>query len=394
MKQILGLDISKSSVSCCLISKIPQDIKEFYYSYPFVSLNVNKEGIDKLLAFNADVAIVEPTGINYSQIWVHHLLSANTEIRYVDHAKLRYYRERHLELPNKDDDADALALAVYGVEHLDNPRKFIYTRTKEITELRALVLRLEHLNRIKTAIINRTRQDLAWQFPEVALVRSESRTQNPPLLWGWLAGERESIRYDNLLRSSVGLGITSTVTLHAKRLCNMHIEEYHIEVSIKQILTHSEYDIYIKVFNQFNFGLRIQSLLLTQIYPFDRFLEDNQPIIKHRKGRISGKLTTRHLSERRFLKTLGLAPTQEYSGDSKKSKVKGGSALAKKILWLWVFSGVEPKARRTSYFTQKLGKYLDEMKVGGKPVQLARSKTAALAAKLLFRALVKELCNS
>ena len=346
MKRILGLDVSKSSVSCCLISKIPQDIKEFYYSYPFVSLNANKDGIDKLLAFNADVAVIEPTGINYSRIWTSHLLSVGVEVRYVDHAKLRYYRERHLELPNKDDDADALALAVYGIEHFDNPRKFLYIRTKEITDLRALVLRLEHLKRIKTAIINRTRQDLSWQFPEVAFVRSDSKTQNPPLLWAWLAGERKSIKYDELLRSSIGLGLTSTVSLHAKRLCDLHLEEYHIEASIKQILTHSEYDLYINVFNQFNFGLRVQSLLLTQIYPFDRFLEDNQPIVKYRKGRNSGKLTARHLSERRFLKTLGLAPVQEYSGDSKKSKVKGGSALSKKMLWLWVFSGVEQKKRR------------------------------------------------
>ena len=104
-------------------------------------------------------------------------------------------------------------------------------------------------------------------------------------------------------------------------------------------------------------------------------------------------MTARHLSERRFLKTLGVAPTQEYSGDSKRSKVKGGSALSKKMLWLWIFTSVEPKLRRTSHITQRLGKYLDEMKIGGKPVQLARSKTAALAAKLLFRKLVKELCD-
>ena len=63
------------------------------------------------------------------------------------------------------------------------------------------------------------------------------------------------------------------------------------------------------------------------------------------------------------------------------------------MLWLWVFSAVEPKQCRTSPMVQKLGKYLDEMKVNGKPVQLARSKTAALGAKLLFRELVKELCE-
>lgn len=393
MTRILGLDVSKSSVSCCLIQEIPVDIKEFYYSYSFVSLNADKNGINILLAFKADIAILEPTGMNYSRIWQYHLIAAGVEVRFVDHAKLRYYRERHLELPNKDDDADALALAIYGIEHLNNPLKFIAIRTQEISELRGLVLRLQHLNRIKNAIVNRVRQDLAWQFPEIALVRSESKTQSPPLLWGWLAGERESVKYSNLLKKSVGLGITDSVILHSQRLCSLHREEFGIEQNIKKVLTHPRYALYIETFNRFSFGLRIQSLILTQIFPLSRYLENNQPIVKVRKGRISGKNTTRHLSERRFLKSLGLAPTQEYSGDSKRSKVKGGSALSKKMLWLWVFSCVEPKARRNSPITQKLGEYLDKLKVGGKPVQLARSKTAALGAKLLFRELVNVLCK-
>lgn len=393
MKKILGLDVSKSSISCCLLTILPPDIKEFYYSYPFTALNADKKGINILLAFKADIAILEPTGMNYSRIWMHHLINAGVEVRMVDHLKLRYYRERHLELPNKDDDADSLALAAYGLEHLNNPRKFLFIRTPQISQLRELALRLQHLNRVKNAITNRTRQDLSWQFPEVALVRSESDTINPPLLWGWLAGERESAKYELLLKNSIGLGISDTVIFHAKRICDLHSEEFKVEQQIKEILTYEEYVPYIKVFNRFNFGLRIQSLILTQIYPFSRYLENNQPIIKIRKGRISGKDTPRHLSERRFLKSLGLAPTQEYSGDSKKSKVKGGSALSKKMLWLWIFSSVEPKNRRTTKVAQRLGKYIDDLKQGGKPAQLARSKTAALGCKLLFRELVKELCE-
>lgn len=393
MTRILGLDVSKSTVSCCLITELPQDTKEFYYNYPFVTLNADKDGIKSLLEFNADVAILEPTGTNYSRIWVEHLLKNGVEVRLVEHTKLRYYRERHLELPNKDDDADALALAVYGIEHLNNPRKFISIRTKEIYELRSYVLRLQHLNRVQNPIINRIRQDLSWQFPEIALVKSVSKTKKSPLLWGWLAGERESKRYERLHQETIGLGITDTVRLHSERLCSLHREEYEIERKVEELISRSQFTQYHKAFSSFNFGLRTTALLLSQIYPFTRYLEDNKPIVVSRKGRNSGKPTLRHLSERRFLKSLGLAPTQEYSGDSKKTKVTGGSSLSRKALWLWVFSAVEPKQRRTTKNTQKLGEYLDKLKSGGKPVQLARSKTAALGVKLLFRELVKELCQ-
>ncbi|AFY54633.1 Transposase [Rivularia sp. PCC 7116] len=394
MKRILGLDVSKSSVSCCLLHGLPNDIHEFYYEYPFAKLNADKKGLSALLAFKPDIAVLEPTGINYSLIWIHHLMNAGVETRLVDHAKLRYYRERHLELPNKDDDADALALAAYGVEYLDKSTKFINIRSPKTFKLRQIVLRLQHINRIRTAIINRVRQDLAWQFPEVAFVRSESKTILSPLLWGWLCGERRSPKYKRLYKDSIGLGITESVELHSHRICEFHKEEYSLEQQLKQIIAHQDFVRYRKTFKLFNFGYRTEALIITQIYPFTRYLEDNKPIIKIRKGRISGKPTARHLSERRFLKSLGLAPTQEYSGDSKKDKVKSGSSLSRKMWWLWVFSAVEPRHRRTNTITQKLGKYLDEMKIGGKPVQLARSKTAALAGKLLFRELVKALCDS
>ncbi|MEH2243395.1 MAG: hypothetical protein V7K85_11815 [Nostoc sp.] len=69
-------------------------------------------------------------------------------------------------------------------------------RSSVIVKIRELVLRLAHLNRVQSPIINRARQDLAWQFPEVALVRSRrSESGEVPLLWGWLAGERKSSRY-------------------------------------------------------------------------------------------------------------------------------------------------------------------------------------------------------
>lgn len=394
MPKILGLDVSKSSVSACLLTSPITDVRSFYYEYPFQLITATKQGIEQLLAFDADIAILEPTGVNYSKIWVEHLVHAGIEVRLVDHKKLRYYRERHLELPDKSDDADALALACYGFEFLESPLRFVSIREELINDLRRLVLRLAHLNKVQSPIINRIRQDLAWQFPEVALIDSIRTAKNDiPLLWGWLAGLRESPRYERLLKESIGLGVTNTVKLHAERICHLQVEEAQIERKIDLLLNRPHFTAYRKALSVFRFGKRTEALLLSQIYPFSRYLEDGQPIIQVRRGRVSGKLTHRYLSERRFLKSLGVAPTEESSGDKQKKRVSGGSALCRKYLWLWVFTTIEPvKNRSNNVIGKQLSVYIDTHKARGTPVQLARSRTAAKAAKLLYKELVKNLC--
>ena len=395
--KVLGLDVSKSSVSCCILTHPVKDAREFYYECPFYQFNANKQGIEKMLALKPDIAVLEPTGVNYSRIWQQHLIHAGVEVRLIGHKELRYYRSRHLNLPDKDDDADALALACYCFEYFDIPTRFVGIRDFISTQLRDLILRLYHLNRVQSPIINRIRQDLAWQFPEVALTQSARKKNSTkvPLLWGWLAQERTSKKYDKLYHDSIGLGITDTVRFHAERLCHLQREEILIEQKIEALLAQEIFIPYRKVFAKFKFGLRTETLVLSHIYPFSRYLENGQPIIHIRKGRISGKETKRHLSERRFLKSLGLAPTQDSSGDVRKSKVAGGSELCRKAFWLWVFSTIEPARRRPdNEIGLFLGSYLDTQKADGKPVQLARSRTSAKAAKLLFKELVKEICNN
>lgn len=96
-------------------------------------------------------------------------------------------------------------------------RRCLQIREGEIFKIRELVLRLAHLNRVQSPIINRARQDLAWQFPEAALVLAVRYGENVPLLWGWLARERPSKKYDRLYVESIGLGIQDSVRQHAAR---------------------------------------------------------------------------------------------------------------------------------------------------------------------------------
>lgn len=401
MIQIIGLDISKASVSCCLISEKVDEPREFYYRYNFHKFIATAHGISELLALigfgnlNNTIAIMEPTGINYQILWGTQLARAGVEVRLVGHKELRSFREHHLGLPDKDDDADALALAIYGWDYLEIPRRFVQVRSNTIVKIRRLVLRLAHLNRVQSPIINRARQDLAWQFPEAALVRSVRSGEKVPLLWGWLCGQRQSVKYDLMLERSIGLGITDEVCRHAARICDLQREELAIEFELSKLVGEPQFLPYRKVFARFGFGRRVEALLLSQIFPLENYLDaEGKSDIKIRLGRRSGKPTKRHLSLRRFCKALGYAPSQESSGDLQKSKVAGGSDLCRKALWQWIFTRIEPRrARLTNDIGDRLGEIMDAEKLSGRPVRLVRSRVAAKAVKMLFKELVRELCT-
>lgn len=402
MTQIIGLDISKASISCCLISEKIDEPRDFYYRYNFHKFAATAHGINELIALIGSenvantIAIMEPTGVNYQMLWGTQLVRAGVEVRLVGHKELRSFREHHLGLPDKDDDADALALAIYGWDYQDTPRRFVQTRDRTIVQIRRLVLRLAHLNRVQSPIINRARQDLAWQFPEAALIKSLRSGEKVPLLWGWLCGERQSAKYDLLLERSIGLGITDELRKHAARICDLQREEILLEFELSKLMGQPQFLPYRKVFARFGFGRRVEALLLSQIYPFENYLAaDGKPDVKIRKGRRSGKPTKRHLSLRRFCKALGYAPSQESSGDLQKSKVVGGSDLCRKALWQWIFTRIEVKrARMGNDIGDRLGEIMDSEKASGRPVRLIRSRVAAKAVKLLFKELVCELVCS
>ena len=394
--RILGLDISQSSVSACLLTERPTEPRQFYYDCKFYRFKADAAGIKGLLALEPDLAVMEPTGVNYMRVWGTHLVRAGVELRLVGHRELRGYRDLHLGLPDKDDDADAMALACYGFDYLDEIRRFVQ-RDYTITRIRELVLRLAHLNRVQSPIIKRARQELAWQFPEVALVRSKRlESSDVPLLWGWLADERTSSRYDNLYAKTVGLGITRTLRYHAKRLCDLQREEKLIELELRDLLSQPVFSKYRQVFAHFGFGERLKALLISQIYPFENYLDaEGKPEVKIRKGRKSGKPTKRLLSLRRFQKSLGVAPSMEASGDIHKAKVVGGSDLCLMGLWQWINIRTQPLHNRlNNEIGELLGKELDQEKANGRPVRLVRSRICAKAARLLFKELVKELVRS
>ena len=190
----------------------------------------------------------------------------------------------------------------------------------------------------------------------------------------------------------MGLGITNTVRYHAKRICSLQQEEAEIERELRNLLAEPMFLKYRQVFARFGFGERISAVLLSQIYPFKNYLDESgKPDVKIRTGRKSGKPTKRHLSQRRFQKALGVAPSMEASGDGKKTQVIGGSDLCRMSLWQWVNIRLEPqRSRLKNEIGELLGKELDKEKANGRPVRLVRSRISAKAVRLLFKELVKE----
>ena len=393
--RVLGLDICKNSVVACLLTQKPTQPRDTYHSLEFFKLKADAAGIKQLLALKPDVALMEPTGINYQRLWGVQLAKVGVEVRLVSNNKLPAYRKT-LDLPDKDDDADALALACYYFDYQHLPRRFLQVRDSVTVRVRELCLRLSHYNRVQSPIINRLRQDLAWQFPEVMNVRSILGPDGnlPPLLWGWIAGERNSARYDRLYDASVGSGIEDETRFAAKMYCDLAIQERLIETELANLIkTDMRFLPYRKVFARFGFGVRVQGIILSQIFPIQNYFgPDNKPEIAKTRGRNSKKVTTKRRSEARFMKSLGVAPVRQWSGDETKKTSQSGSDVCRKALWQWIFTRIEPQRNRPLNATvDKLVAYFVEAKNQKQPIRLVRSRLAAKAARALWRELVAEI---
>lgn len=383
--RIVGLDIGKNSVVACIFChETIAEPRQLYYDLDFPRFYTDAAGIKGLLALKPDVAVMEPTGVNYMKLWAAHLSQNGVKVVLVGHKQLRSYRE-NLGLPDKDDPADALALACYYQQHQNSDSRFVRTRDPVIAHVRDIVLRLYHLNRVQSPIINRIRQDLAWQFPEKANVSLDAS-----VFWGWLAGARKSASYDRLYAATVGLGLKLETKEAAASLEQLQRREQRLELEMCNLMKDLRFLPYRKVFSGFGFGERVEALILSQIYPLENYLVDGKPEIKIRKGKNSLMPTKRHLSRRRFQKALGVAPTREDSGDKKSTK-KAGSSLCRMALWQWLFTRIElKKSRVKNALGKQLGELLD-LEKKTRPVKLARSRVCCKAAAILFRSLVGEI---
>ena len=125
--RVLGLDVCKSSIVGCLLTQRPVQPQEAYNSLEFCKLKTDAAGIKQLLKLDPHVAVIRPTRSNSQRPWIIQLARAGVEIRLVGN-KLPSYRTNTLDLPEKDDKANALALACYFFDYQHLPQQFLVVR--------------------------------------------------------------------------------------------------------------------------------------------------------------------------------------------------------------------------------------------------------------------------
>lgn len=322
--------MSRGSITIIVLSEIPEDLRKVRRSA--IKLKSDRAGVEALLALDFDCAIMEPSGIHYSKIWSYHLSKAGREVRWVDHQEINNYR-KSWKISNKTDQLDAVALACYGLERYNRPSHFIKA---ERGEIRSLCLQLKHINRGKNPAQNRIRQQLASEFPEVC-EREVSRgwlIENPPGLWRFLSGERITPKWQKELDESIGSGITPFTRGLAAQICQSERLEFQVEQQMATLLENPEYAPYLAVFERYAIGQRTGAMLLSEIYPFEQFLDKDGRQINEYIDTEAGGRSRRNRSMSAFKKSCGIGMVYYQSGDSQGWKA-GGNMDLRCALWLW-----------------------------------------------------------
>ncbi|GBF87175.1 transposase [Aphanothece sacrum FPU3] len=136
------MDIGNGTAVCCLLDVLPNEPRQFYIDRSlYHHFEANSSDVKALLALKPDIAVLEPTGVNYSKIWSTVLIDHGIEVRLIGHNALATHRD-HLGLPDKEDETDSFALAHYGLSNIDRPKKFLIIRDKVTQRVRELSLRL------------------------------------------------------------------------------------------------------------------------------------------------------------------------------------------------------------------------------------------------------------
>ena len=146
------------------------------------------------------------------------------------------------------------------------------------------------------------------------------------------------------------------------------------------------------MFDKFGFGLDNRSLLLFNIYPFEKFLVRRKRWIEYEESR--GKLQKRDRSLRKFQAFLGLSHKISQSGD-KDTRHFGGSTMIRSHLYMWAVCQIAPSKHGYRVDTEvarqlslRYREMREQQKVNGKDALI---RILFKATRMLFYELVTEL---
>jgi hypothetical protein len=357
--KIIGLDVGRGSAVLCCLESFPENIQQHYRSLArsqsFVKLPTSKAGVEKLLSFQPDVLVLEPTGHWYSHFWAtvgkHHLI----DVLWVGNSDLDKQRGSY-GFVNKRDSEDALCLAAtYFDPRFINPDgskrylTYYYDNHELIAQVRERFLEKEQLQKIRMGLIAQLRQRLAFEYPEaVNYSININANRGYSTFVGWLANSSPSTLHDNKYRRSVAHDLEIKISLysrsHAQAILFHEKRLSELADWFLAITKHQDFQDYMAVFDRFGFGINLKILLLYHCYPFEKFLVNGLPWIERELNK-DGKLQKRDRSLRKFQSYLGLGYRIKQSGELDNNHF-GGSKIVRSHLYIWAVCQVAPKKQR------------------------------------------------
>ena len=346
--KIIGIDICKDRAVCWTLIEVPNDVKAYWKrevkqrskdpSRDEFTFYFTNAGIAGLLALKPDVIALEPTGMHYSWLVAHICQRENIEVLWVGHQQAVSYRRQN-NLPDKNDLADAMAIVCYAHIYYGKQSYFINFDPGKIARMRELFLQTKSLARFQNPFINRGRQQLAREFPEAIDVKSKRQSDGRRPLWCFLANRERQLknrssywltRYNKSVAVKYDIPISQFTRWIAEVIDDIDIQHLAIEKELFGLVYSKEFEQYNLVFDQFNFGLAFRALLLSQVYPIEKFE-----------------------SMAAFKKRIGAAKDEYSSGDMNTLK-KGGSKLCRTEFYLWVTTAIGLKSKRPQSDVAKL----------------------------------------
>ena len=194
----------------------------------------------------------------------------------------------------------------------------------------------------------------------------------------------------------LNIKITSYTRQHAQSIITIEQRLTSNLLETEIAIAETEFAAYNQVFDRFGFGLCLRTLLLINIYPFEKFLVNGKSWIEWENFTISGgRRQKRHRSLRQFQAFLGLSFAYLESGGMRKRKFHG-SSMVRSHLYMWAVCMVAPSTRGYK-IKSEVGRILTDTYVGyrgqSSPIKGKDSLIRILfkATRLLFRELYREI---
>lgn len=323
-----------------------EEFGEHKRRFEMMRVYANTEGVAILRHLNQEYKIkylgMEPTGTAYSKLWLKVCEQENIPVRWLGHVEVANFR-RSNRLPNKNDLADAVAIYYYLATYVE-PDHYLELCAGELGRVREIYLQLGSLARIQSPVVNRLRQQLASEFPEMAKSHIGIGRGGFSPFAQWIATGEKNTRYDRIYESSIAPQYGIEISQFSRRLAQIQIEvhlwESTLETELSCLLSNPVFKNYNDAFNKLEFGLRTRAIVLSQIYPVEKFAKVN---------RITGKYNySKSLAA--FKQRLGYGGEEISSGDVDRRR-STGSKLARKALYLWALTKVAVKSRRPRSYT-------------------------------------------